>query len=519
MKKNFNVNISGFIFHIDEDAYILLNEYLERLRRHFHDTEDAREILHDIEHRIAELLKQQNDQQPDAITSVENVHHVIGIMGEPDDIDDDEETIHPTGAYKKAQTKKLFRHPKDKLIGGVAGGLASYFHINTLWVRIAFIAATPITAGIAVVAYILGWILLPEATSAADMLEMEGKPVNIGNIEEKIKHEFKDISNRFNEMNYSPYLERITRFFNSVIIFILNIIKKLIRIVAVTTGSFLFIIGLIFGLSLLLSLVGIPHFAIPDAAEFNNFSLLSLMKLSMASPIDQSLGIITALLTIGIPVLLTLYGALKLIMGKKFHFSLSGYGLPLLGGWVGGLILLFYLGMKTGHQYSEHTSSTQTVTLTSDTTRIIHINNPGNEAVPGTFLMQLDDLEIRQDADNYYTSPQQIQIIPTQQAPRLEIVRSSNGKNYREAEQLCNNIISTIEINDTAILLPSWISFPRENMMRHQAIIYNLFLTEGQRIEFDHNTRHLIRDYHNRKMARKGMLQIRDQKIELIKAP
>ena len=82
MNKTVNINLAGIFFHIDEDAYLKLQRYLEAIKRSFTDSQDRSEIIADIEARIAELFSErvQNEKQ---VIRIKEVDEVISVMGQP----------------------------------------------------------------------------------------------------------------------------------------------------------------------------------------------------------------------------------------------------------------------------------------------------------------------------------------------------------------------------------------------------------------------------------------------------
>lgn len=142
MNKTVNINLAGVLFHIDEDAFLKLKNYLDTIRHSISDPQGRVEILQDIEARIAELFseKQKNPQQ---VVNLLLVEEVMGIMGKPEDyvLDDDpfeEEAKTQQQDYKKT-SKKLYRDPDNSKVAGVCAGMGHYFHIDPLWVRIVFL--------------------------------------------------------------------------------------------------------------------------------------------------------------------------------------------------------------------------------------------------------------------------------------------------------------------------------------------------------------------------------------------
>ncbi|MGB2685967.1 MAG: PspC domain-containing protein, partial [Olleya sp.] len=185
MNKTVNINLAGIFFHIDEDAYLKLQRYLEAIKRSFTDSQGRSEIIADIEIRIAELFSERMKTDRQVIGNKE-VEDIITIMGQPEDylVDDeifeDEPTpkSHASSRSKNSNAKKLFRDTENSYVGGVCSGLAHYFNIDVIWVRLVWILLV-FGAGTGIFLYILLWIFIPEATTTADKLNMTGEEVTI----------------------------------------------------------------------------------------------------------------------------------------------------------------------------------------------------------------------------------------------------------------------------------------------------------------------------------------------------
>jgi phage shock protein PspC (stress-responsive transcriptional regulator) len=201
MKKTISINISGILFHIEEDGYDTLRKYLDAINRHFSSYKENHEIISDIENRIAEIFLSnlKNNKQ---VISAENVDKLIEKMGTIADfsaVEDDKEEalkedsestqedfykyVAPPGA-ESGGYKKLKRLENKKILGGVCAGIANYFSVDPLWTRL--IAILLLFSGnlnfrpgfldifpfdnfrvnlsfgfFAIVAYIVLWIILP----------------------------------------------------------------------------------------------------------------------------------------------------------------------------------------------------------------------------------------------------------------------------------------------------------------------------------------------------------------------
>ena len=193
MKKTYNINLNGQAFCIDEDAYAKLQVYIDTLEKYYLAEEDGKEIMADIESRIAELLREFLQRNHKEVVSLPEIDKVIEIMGTPEVIidEDTQESTMPREEVKR----KLYRDPEHRVLGGVASGLATYFDINIAWFRVAFIVLA-LFYGITVVIYIILWIAIPKAVTARQKLEMKGKKITVSNIEKNIRDTCKNVKDK-----------------------------------------------------------------------------------------------------------------------------------------------------------------------------------------------------------------------------------------------------------------------------------------------------------------------------------
>ncbi len=182
MKKNISINISGIIFHVEEDGYERLKNYLESINQYFETFEDSKEIIADIENRIAEifLTKLKDGKQ---VVNADDIDSLISTMGTISDFEameeestfseeahkkpaEEESTQQAEGEAKTTGPKKLYRDMRRRVMGGVAAGIAHYFQIDPLWIRLLFILLFVNIllgglSGIVLIAYIILWIVVP----------------------------------------------------------------------------------------------------------------------------------------------------------------------------------------------------------------------------------------------------------------------------------------------------------------------------------------------------------------------
>ncbi|MCI1186186.1 PspC domain-containing protein [Hymenobacter sp. DH14] len=226
MKKNISINLQGLIFHIEEDGFDVLSRYLAEVKAHFANYRGHADIVADIEGRIAELFSARLSPMQQVIT-LDDVNAMVAKMGRvsdfaPDADEDDEVeetaaaggtfgpegpfgpkgTFGPEGTFGRkgpfgpegpfavggnaaapGESKRLYRDMANRKIAGVAAGIAQYFAINPLWVRLGLVFVTLFMPAIhvwgfdhdnirfefggwLVLGYIILWILLPKRYDA-----------------------------------------------------------------------------------------------------------------------------------------------------------------------------------------------------------------------------------------------------------------------------------------------------------------------------------------------------------------
>ena len=220
MKKNITINLCGRLFQIDEDAYELLQQYINSLRSSFGRQDDGEEIVDDIEARIAELFDELKANGTEAIT-IDHVKDIISRIGKPEQLAGDDETEKKNGGNEghrydsfhsaaqdifenvRARTagKRLYRNPKDKMVAGVLSGIAAYTSTDVTWWRIGYamlILASNflfplfgiflnfgffLHVNLAfIIFYFVLAIAIPVADTPKQVLQMEGKEVTPQNL-------------------------------------------------------------------------------------------------------------------------------------------------------------------------------------------------------------------------------------------------------------------------------------------------------------------------------------------------
>ncbi len=187
MKQTFTVNLNGIVFHIDEDACRLLQDYLQKVEQKLGNTDDTQDVLSDIEARIGELFTDMLHRGGVQVVNETMVHQVMEQLGSPEAFVDDEELeMRDAGHEVRRVTKRFYRDEEDELLGGVCSGLGAYFGIDAVWIRLLFVFFM-LVYGTGFFLYLLLWIIVPAARTAAQRLEMRGIEPSVSNIEQEVR--------------------------------------------------------------------------------------------------------------------------------------------------------------------------------------------------------------------------------------------------------------------------------------------------------------------------------------------
>ncbi len=497
MKKAIKINLSGIIFHIDDDAYEKLKAYLDSISRHFSNKEESKEIVDDIESRIAELFQERITAETQVIT-LAIVNEVIDIMGNPEDFADSAEdsgerqTFHDT----YSSSKRLYRNPENSVVGGVCGGLAAYFGIDPVIFRLLFVIFF-FAGGASILVYVILWIVLPKAETAAQKLEMRGEKVNVSNLEKKIREEYDNVKHNVKEnvsrvRNSDTYknTERAASDFFGVLGKILLVFIKVILII-IGTSLVIGGIGLLIGL-ITLPFVGIHMFPF----ESHNFSLGDIL-IPFTDPVSVTLLVIAITFLILIPVAAMLYGLIRLIFNLKSQNR--GLGAGALTLWIISLLLIIgILAFESSH-YSDFGRDTmsQELVIGSDTL-VIKVNEDQEDYLDDESIIDLDNRWfLLEDADSFYGRID-IDIERTDGENFLiEIEKESKGRSWDHAKENASNIDYNFRTRGNTLILDPYFSVDLENKWRFPRVEAIIRVPEGKVVVLDRETRDLLEGIRN----------------------
>ncbi|MBL4656935.1 MAG: PspC domain-containing protein [Flavobacteriales bacterium] len=390
MKKTVTINLSGIIFHIDEDAHDHLSSYLAKIRGYFTDSEGQDEIMSDIESRIAEMFQEKISKSKEVINMVD-VEKIISIMGKPEDYLDDTaqaETQSETNSqsstggktYTRTGTRRVFRDPDNEVLGGVCGGIGAYFNIDPIWLRLAFVFSL-FVFGTGLLFYIILWIIIPEAKTTAEKLEMRGEPVNVSNIEKSIKEELDNLKKKFNDLadgtSKSRPAERAKGLLSNVVDFIISILTFAVKTIAKFIGVIFIGIGIVLIIMLLGSWFGTASILSITPAGVTTLAHSQMSNLFFTTEGQFTMSSIAILLVLGIPVIALIYNGIKMLLGIKK--SVPGIGIAAMALWVAGAILGGYVASQVAMDFRKKGITKHTVTIPPSTNNTLYLEVIGDE--------------------------------------------------------------------------------------------------------------------------------------------
>lgn len=489
MNKTVNMNLGGFFFHIDEDAYQKLNRYFDAIRASL-SKEGRDEIMNDIESRISELFSEKlaNSKQ---VLSLNDVDDVIAVMGQPEDYKiENDDTNNTNYAYTTTgKNKKLYRDRESGLVAGVCSGLAHYFGVDAVWIRVALVLLVFAGFGTGILAYIILWVVTPEAVSTTEKLEMKGEPINISNIEKKVKEGFSEFSDTLNNLDHSKIAneakngaQKIGSTLGDIIIAIMKVFAKFIGAIMVFVGG-VTLIGL---LITLFTMGSTEHINMPWLEYFNSFNYT-----------NTSMWVIAFLffLAIGIPFFFLVILGLKILVNNLRSIgSIAKY--TLVSVWILAVLSLITIGVKTSKEVAFENKVMTKTNLIVAPTDTLTLKFRHNEFYAKN-VDNRDDFRLVQDSlghDYMYSNDVSLEIMPTDgNVAYIQVEKNANGSTMSEARKRASTIEYKFEKSGNTLIFDNYILMDVKDKFRGQEVTVYLYLPKGTYIKPDASLRNYDR--------------------------
>lgn len=497
MNKTININLAGIIFHVDEEAYRILTDYLAQLKAQFASIEGGDEIMMDIEARMAELFSAKLGDSRQVVGMVD-VQEVIEIMGQPEDYaDSDDATSEETTSQKREDReykgpKRLYRDPDDNILGGVCSGLAAYFSIDPIWIRLAFVALV-VGAGTGFWLYIVLWIVIPEAKTTAQKLQMRGEKINISNIERAVRDEMKSVSKTLNNLGKDDRIKRsgnkIAQGIEDVFTAIVSILGALFKFVFKTIGI-VFLAAAVLVIVVLFS-AGIGHGIDINGANIGLTELYAYLPAILPSGYDETYVWTAFVLLLVGPVIGLIMASAKILFNYRLHNKAISSLAGLLS--FSGFVMLAILGFSVAREFKGRESESTTFAIT-------------NATVDKPIILKLSDKTYDIPFDSFWHIEDDILVIDNvsidvrrtrEESPYIEVIRESHGRSRRRASDMASNIQFEVVQEENTLYVDEYLSVPVQDAFRDQEVDVVLYLPEGYSVFLDNSVKDVIYDVDN----------------------
>ena len=504
MNKTININLGGIFFHIDEIAYQKLKLYLDAIRRSLSDDPQGRdEILNDIELRIGELLSERitNDRM---VINDSDIDEITKIMGRPEDYSVDEELFEDEPKYSsKTASKKLFRDSEDKFLGGVCSGLAHYFGMDVIWMRLLWLVLF-FFFGTGFLIYILLWILIPQAETTAEKLQMKGEPVNISNIERKIREEFQDVSSRVksgvNEVSDTVRSSEFKNKAKSGLQEVIDTIGKIILAILKVFGKFIgALIIFIASITLIALIIGAFSWGSVEMLGFEG-DFMDYPPFFFDSILPMWLLIIFGFIAIAIPFVVLFMLGLKILSSNVKSFSTTTK-LSLLGIWIIAILGLSFAGINFATQTAYDGVHNQTEELQIIAQDTLAIKMVGNDNLSNEKELRRNhnfETVFDNDVEKLYGTRVNVDIKPTDKTTAfVKIRKESDGKNRLTANKDAESIEYKFSLTEKNLLLNGYFLSDLKNKFKDQLVDITIYLPINSVVYLDASTQTYLNDVDN----------------------
>ena len=476
MNKTININLAGIIFHLDEVAYEKFKTYLSNVKTALGKEESGEEIIADIEARIAEIFHLRMKENGRQVVGLPDVEFIIETLGQPEAFVDEIEGEGPQKSAK--ETRRFFRNPDEKVMGGVCSGIGAYFDIDPVWIRVLFLILLFFT-GIGFITYVILWAAIPEAKTTAQKLQMRGEAVNLNNIEKL-----------FTKVEDYTSTEKIKSGVNSFVSFVVNGIGSVFSFVFKFIGVLLAIFGALIAFVLIITLLGI----FGSTWNFEGFNFLSFNGYIYGLDGAQAIfGGGWRLLALRAGTLLTLLlplFALVVFLAKIFGRELTNSKLLSFSGiasFIVGLILIFISAGSLITDFRERATETDQITLSGmsfDITADILEDEQGFFFDVEDELLHIENVRFNIEATRSSTAS-------------LELKHAASGRNHSEARARAQSFDYPTAQEGEALRLSEYFTVPKESLYRGQDLKVTLRLPVGATVYLDESIENIMYDIRN----------------------
>ena len=477
MNKTIIINISGVIFHIEEDAYEMLKTYMNEIKRHFASYQDNFEIITDIENRIAEMFTELLEKESKQVIINADVILVTSKMGNTEDFGDDNASDFETNetANSIENKRKLFRDIDDRVIGGVCSGVGHYFGIEARWIRVAFFVLF-IFYGFGLFPYLLLWIIMPKAMSRTDKMEMKGEKINLQAFQKNVEEELQAVTQNISKAHEyaQPGLGRLGSFIRDVVNGLLKFLgttgKLIIKIIGVLIITF---VGFLLTAAFIALLVFLGY--------AGNTDVSTIFPINALAPALRPAIYVCAFLVIFIPLLgIILFIIRALFNSRKLTKTI---GFSMLMTWVLALAIGIFCIAKNATDFKEEANFSEATGLKTNPQNVYYLQMGEERTIQEDFVGGNKTRVITITGnDRDFDTPNSVDIdlhLVESGSPTLTKTYSARGKNFNMALNNAKQIEYYYTQKDSLLVFDSHSGLKEGSLWRNQEVKLKLNIPIG----------------------------------------
>ncbi len=505
MNKTIIINMNGVIFHIEEDAYEILKSYMTDVKRHFYNSADSLEITTDIENRIAEMFTNILTAGNRQVIVEQDVNEVIAQMGSAKDFDLNEESNEPAGEstvppYAAYSSRKLFRDPDDHILGGVCAGLASYFEIDTVWVRLAFAVAL-LVGGTGLLAYVVLWVIIPKAMTRADRMSMRGEPLDLQGFKRNFQEEMSAVKGHLATLHdeAKPLIYKTKNLAGSAAQHTGAFIGDAGRLIA---KAIAIVISVFCSLGIASILIGIVAFVGYGVTSFGPGGFENIFPVSVMDYQHNVLFFIAAFFAMAIPLLAIMFVVLNAAFNRA-RFTKS-VGATMLMVWLASVGVVAFYGARLASEFKESAKFTQTLPLKTAVTGVYYLKLSDIKYLSAEDSARLDikhhftgNITINNDDEHSFNPNNDIDIYIQKSdvlQPTLQETYLARGNTFANALLNARNTTYQFTQLDSVLTFGNRLQLNSGYLWRSQAIQLTLKLPVNSKIIIDEDLTRYLRD-------------------------
>jgi phage shock protein PspC (stress-responsive transcriptional regulator) len=497
MNKTISINIGGFVFNIEEDAYQKLYHYLQAVKRNFTATDECEEIMSDIESRIAEIFKSKLSPMKEVITS-KDVDDLIVVMGKPEDYaSDDSGSFRDAGTSTQSkptedtatesQPKRLYRDTENGALGGVCSGLSHYLGLEVTIIRIIFLVFL-FVGGLSIFVYVIMLLVVPEAKTTNEKLNMRGQPINLDNIKDHFTKIKDDITQNTRSGKFS-------KSFNAAIHKGVSAGSTVFNAFSRALGG-IFAMGGIFGLVLLITVLFGKSGFFPVMDSTHTESLPTLLGILYPGEMESGIVFICIIVVTMIPLIAIISLGIRMLFNLKKNRAERNAATKTLAIsssilWFIAAGILVITGIDLGMNFRNETSLEYKIPYQdSSNVLLIDVSNDDIFSEHINFHRVWHETElVKVEQQTIFLGYPQLYIHQQEDSGNFEIIlhKNSNGLSVKDAINKAERMIYPVTLKGNRLLLPAYFTIPVADKLRNQFPLVEIKVPPGKQVKLGDN--------------------------------